>query len=188
MEIIIRKSDDNLERLLNLVEQIGKGKGRVAISRAVNRTVRSAQSRVTKAVAQQVGMPIDVVKGTVGRKLSSRKGDGPISGELYSKGKPVSLKYYDAKQLPWGVRAFAWGREWDYPGAFIFAGTPNSGKLVGSGHVFKRIGSSSNPIRRIDGPSISDAIVEGEAAHVFASTVESMLPKRIIHELGRLLG
>ena len=188
MQIIIRPQDDHLTRWGNQIAALGDGQARAAIARAVNRTTRSAHGKVIRATAKMMSLPIKRVQKSVYMKLAAHQGTGPIQGIIGATGAPLSLKYFGAKQFSWGVRAKVFGQFERFPHAFIWAGTPNSGKAVGSGHVFKRIGSRSLPIERLFGPSIPAALIEGEAAYQFTSTAESMLPARITHELGRLLG
>lgn len=188
MQIIIRPQDDHLARWGNQIASLGEGQARAAIARAVNRTTRSAHGKVIRATAKMMSLPIKRVRNSVYIKLAAHKGSGPIQGIIGATGAPLSLKYFGAKQFSWGVRAKIFGQFERFPHAFIWAGTPNSGKAVASGHVFKRIGPRSLPIEKLDGPSIPDAIVEGEAAYQFTNTAETMLPARISHELGRLLG
>lgn len=188
MQLHVRLNDDQLKRYQNQIAALGEGKARVGIARAVNRVTRSAQGKVIRAIAKQTSIPRAIVRKGVRISLAAHKGTEPIQGVIYSSGYPVPMKYFGAKQFSFGVRAKIWGESQRFPSYFINAGRWNSGNPVANGHVFKRVGSSRLPIEKQDGPSIPEGMVAGESVHAFQSTVEAMLPPRISHELGRLLG
>ncbi|MDP9590335.1 UNVERIFIED_ORG: hypothetical protein J2W19_002894 [Shinella zoogloeoides] len=56
-----------------------------------------------------------------------------------------------------------------------------------NGHVFIRTTKDRFPIEMLFGPSVPEEIVRGESERVFRETVADMLPKRVAHELGRML-
>lgn len=187
MQLHVALTDEQLARFQNQVAVLGQAKARIAFSRAVNRVTRSLKTRVIRALVRD-GFPRKIVTRSVGMSLSSQKGDGPISGVVYATGAPVSLKYFQARQFSFGVRAKVLGDVRRYPSAFINAGRWNSGNPVANGHVFERAGRSRFPIVKLEGPSVPERLVEGETAKAFADLSQTMLPARVSHELGRLLG
>jgi citrate lyase gamma subunit len=187
MRIDIRLSDDHIQRFANMTAAVGEGKARLAIARAINRVVDSVHGKVIRAVVKQTSIPRRIVKLAVQKSKVSVKGDGPLQGVIYASGRPISLKHFGARQFSFGVRAKVWGETRRYASHFINAGRWNSGNPVSRGHVFQRVGKKRLPIEKIDGPSIPEGLIAGEATHAFTSTVETMLPARVSHELGRLL-
>ncbi len=102
----------------------------------------------------------------------------------------LSLKHFGAKQFSWGVRAKPWGQTKRIDGAFIYAGTFRSGKVVGNGHVFTNTRGFSeksdrfNAIEKEVGPSIPKEMVRGASLAAFQAQardlqkdVEDMLAK-----------
>lgn len=188
MRIDVKIADDQLARFQNMAGAVGSVKARQAYARAINRVTNSVYGKVIRATAKQTSIPTAILRKTVRKSLAAHKGDGPLSGAVYATGKPLSLKYFGARQFKWGTRVKVWGETRKLNSAFIFAGTYNSGKAVANGHVWKRVGKSSLPIEKQEGPSVPEGIVAGEAEHAFRETVETMLPARVQHELSRLLG
>lgn len=185
--ISIKPADDILHRYENQIAALGEKQARVAMTRAVNRVTRSVYGKVVRAAAKQSGIPVKIVRDTVKMTLAAHKGNGPIEGMVHATGKQISLKHFGARQFSWGVRAKVWGEFKRYEGDFINAGRWNSGNPAFGGHVMYREGKDRFPVKRELGPSVPQAIIEGEAAHAFATTVETMLPARLTHELSRML-
>lgn len=188
MRIDIKIDGDGLKQFQNMMAALDEGKARVGIARAINRVVDSVHGKVIRAVVKQTSIPRRIVKQSVKKSKTAHKGDGPLQGVVYSSGYPISLKHFGAKQFSFGVRAKVWGEFQKFPSHFINAGRWNSGKPVKNGHVFQRVGASRFPIEKVDGPSVPEGLIAGEATHAFTQTVETMLPARVSHELGRLLG
>ena len=149
--------------------------------RALNRVGSKAYTRVVRAVGKQVGLN----RGQVlkyGDVKKRRANYSRLDYEIRSRGLPVPLREFKARQFRYGVRARPWGKTTRFPSAFIFAGRWNSGKFVAAGHVFQRTTSASLPIRRQDGPAIPTEIVKGQSADAFNAMADE-LPARIAHEL-----
>jgi hypothetical protein len=185
--IIVKATDANIERFSNMLAAVGAADGRKAMARAVNRTTNTVHGRVIRAVAKQSSIPVKIVRRAIKKRLASHKGSGPLQGEVYGTGSPLSLKYFGAKQFSFGVRAKIRGKSVRLPGMFIFAGTFRSGQAVANGHVFQRTTANSKPIEKQTGPSIPEEMVRDESLRIFELTVQSMLPARVSHELGRIL-
>ena len=152
-----------------------------AYRRALNKTGDKAYTRVIRAVGKQTGLKrAQVIKyGDVKKRRASYS---RLDFEIVSRGLPIPLREFSAKQFSFGVRARPWGKVTRFPSAFIYAGRWNSGKFVGAGHVFQRTTSASLPIERLDGPSIPQEIVKDQSADAF-NQVADELPNRIAHEL-----
>lgn len=186
-QIRVSFGDDELKRFENMLGAVGAGQGRAALARAINRTTRSVQSRVVRAVAKQSSIPIKIARRSITAKLAAHKGDGPLVGIVSGIGDDLSLKHFRAKQFSWGVKAKIWGNWKRFPGTFIWAGTYRSGKAVANNHVWQRTSAASFPIELQRGPAVPDEMVTGEAERAYQDVVRTMLPARAMHELTRLL-
>lgn len=185
--IVIAPTDDILHTFQNQLAAVGAGQARVALARAVNRTANTAHGRVVRALSKQSSIPVKYVRRAVKKKLAAHKGTGDVHAMLYARGYPMPLKYLKATQFKFGVKATLWGERRSFKGMFIWAGHYKSGKAVGSGHVFQRTTSKSRPIELQSGPSISEELIRAESLRQWETTVQTMLPQRIRHELGRML-
>ena len=187
MRIALTSADHNLARFGNAIAAIGDGHAQKAFARAVNRTATMVRTRVIRAVAKQSSIPQRIVRAQT-RVIQARPGGGgAIEARIVATGARIPLREFDARQLSWGVRAKVWGSWQKFPGMFIYAGTYRSGQEVGNGHVFQRVTVASLPIEKQFGPSVPEEIVRGESAAAFYEVVDAVLPRRISHELGRLL-
>lgn len=186
-QVRIAFADDELKRFENMLGAIGAAQGRAALARAVNRTTRSVESRVIRAVAKQSSIPTKIARRSIKAKLAAHKGNGPLVGIVSGIGDGLSLKHFRAKQFSWGVKAKLWGSWHRFPGTFIWAGTFRSGQAVANGHVWQRTSAASFPIEMQRGPAVPDEMVKGEAVKAYEEVVRTMLPARAMHELTRLL-
>jgi len=137
VRVIITPGDDIMRRFGNQIGALGDTKAHMALARAVNRVTTTVHGRVIKAIRKQSDIPLAIVRASVGRRLVKPGGSGALEGEVWAKGKPLSLKVFRARQLNFGVKA-RWGGEWHrYQGAFM---GPRPGVIAGrlNGHVFVR--------------------------------------------------
>lgn len=146
-----------------------------ATSRALNRTIDRARTDVTRALVSQTGLKYGRV-----RKATSvlRSSATSLSAELRARDGYTSLKDFAPRKTKRGVSAAPWGRRQVFDGSFIV-------KLYG-GHVYKREGRGRFPIQKLYGPAIPNEMVMGQSRQAFYRVVETELPKRLDHELGRL--
>lgn len=190
MHISIRFTDDQLTRFENMIDALGSEQARVGLARAVNRVTRTVYSRSKRAIAKKTGLPVATVDNFMWMSLAAHNGGGAIKGEVIaSQMKDLSLKLFGARQFSWGVRTKEGGAFKRYPHAFIFSGTWKSGNPVANGHAFVRVGKKSLPIRKlVSDISIPATLMDDEITRAAQATVDTMLPERASHELGRLLG
>lgn len=152
--------------------------------RALNHVGPKGFTQVKRALSRQVGLSqADTVKH--GNMRVRRANKVRLTFEINATGGFLSLKRFGARQFSYGVRAKPWGRAQQFPGAFIFAGHPKSGKPVAGGHVFKRTGPSSTPIEKLWGPSIPKEMVKDESRAAFERNADA-LPGRVRHEIRRM--
>jgi len=187
MEISVNPSDDVLRRYANQIGALGERKAHTALARAINRTTTSARTQVVRAIGKQSSIPLKIVRTQVQRKQVKPGGIGVLEGHITATGNGLPIKVFKPKQFTWGVRVKVWGKQQRYSGMFIFAGRFNSGKDVANGHVFQRVTTASLPIEMQYGPAVPSEMVRNEAKKAFERTVQDMLPRRVQHELGRLL-
>lgn len=146
-----------------------------AASRALNRTIDTARTDVTRALVAQTGLKYGRV-----RRVSStlRSSAASLTAELRTRDGYTSLKDFSARQTKRGVSAAPWSRRQVFDGTFMI-------KVYG-GHVYKREGAARFPIQRLYGPAVPNEMVRGQSRQAFYRAVETELPKRLDHELGRL--
>lgn len=185
MRLII-KTDGVLRRFGNQIGALGEVEAHRALARAVNRTTNTVLGRVVKSIRRQSDIPTPIIRKAVGKRLVRPGAGGALEGEIWAKGKPLSLKVFNPRQLSYGVKV-KFGRQWHrYDEAFM---GPRPGVIASrlAGHVFVRASEDRNPILLQEGPSVPEEMIRDESARVFEETVGTMLPERVAHELGRLL-
>jgi hypothetical protein len=184
--VTIRPADNILRQFSNQINALGEGKARPALARSVNRVTSMARTRVIREVTRQSSIPRAMVAQAVKRRLARVNHAGPLEGVIWATGKPISLKYFRARQFSFGVKARVQGQWRRYPGTFM---GPRPGSIAPKlgGHVFARTSAARLPIEMIFGPSVPEELVRGEARKAFEELVASHLPQRVRHELGRLL-
>lgn len=174
-------------RFEQAVEKLGDRKrAHDAFRRGINHTGDKAKTRVIRALAKQMGLTQRKLKDS-GAISTHRANFDNLEYTIKASGREIPLKEFGAKQFRYGVRAKAWGSSRQYRGAFIFAGNFRSGKFVGGGHVFKRVGKASKPIEKLYGPSIPKEMVKDQSQQAFADVALEVGP-RIEHEVSRLTG
>lgn len=180
--------DSNLALYSNRIGELSQGDAHKAFARAVNRVTNTVHGRVIRAIRKQSDIPTTIIRRQIKKRLASPSisHGGSIEGVIWATGNPISLKHFKARQFSFGVKA-KWGGKWhEYQGAFM---GPRPGVIAPrlGGNVFVRTSASRFPIEMLFGPSVPEELVKGESERIFNETVESMLPMRVMHEVGRLL-
>lgn len=175
------------------------GKAPVSLARAINHTGMKARTAMVRAMPGQTGLKRD----TIVRALKVNKAGGGLTFSIASRGGNVSLKHFRARETARGVSAAPWNRRSVYAHSFMKAGwwPRRVEKSNWNGQVFERAGSvtgnlrAGSKTRRMDrfekiksGLFIPDEMVKDASAAAFKGIVEADLPKRLEHELARLLG
>lgn len=186
--IVVRPMDDLIARFGNQLGAVGSAKAHKALARAVNRVTNTVHGRVVRAIRKQSDIPTAIIRRSIGKRLASPNAGhgGGLEGVIWSKGPPLSLKHFRAKQFSWGVRAKHGGKWHRYPSAFM---GPRPGVIAPrlGGHVFARTTAKRTPIEMLFGPAVPEEMIRGESERVFRETVADMLPARVAHELSRML-
>ncbi|TRD16991.1 hypothetical protein FEV53_13510 [Palleronia caenipelagi] len=160
-----------------------------AVNRAINRTGDMARTQVVKKLSAQVGLPQQLIRRSVQVKRSSWR---DLNYELRAAGGDVSLKYFKRRETDDGVRAYlGQSRGWDWFAESFFRGGrwPGPRKEISwsHGHVFARTGGRTELEKITSGVFIPVEMLSGASAKAFSRTVESTLPRRLDHEISRLL-
>lgn len=176
----------------NMLGAIGADAPKV-INRAIARTGDMARTQVIKTLAVQTGLPQKIIR----RSLKvTRPSKGYPLYVIHSAGGDVSLKYFRRRETTDGVEAYlgsARGKE-VFLGDTFFKGGAFPGRRVEiryrqmGGHVYGRVGGRTQLQRINSGVFIPAEMVDGASALAFEQTVERVLPRRLNHEVGRILG
>lgn len=175
-----------MERYGNMLGALGEQAPK-AINRALNRTGDMARTQVIRALAAQTGLPQRTIRAAIGVKRSTWSDLSYVMGAV---GGDVSLKYFSPRETRRGVTAAPFGRRQTFDGTFMRGGSFARGrvKLNMGGHVFERVGSSRLPIAKVySGVVIPDEMVTGASREAFERVVEDVLPRRVDHEISRIL-
>lgn len=170
----------------NMLGAVGTDAPKV-INRALNRTGDMARTKVVRTLALQTGLPQKTIRKAVKVKRSSWD---DLTYTLSAAGGDVALKYFKPRETRKGVTAFVRGKRELYESTFMKGGSFARGRvpLNMGGHVFLRVGSRTDLEVQKSGVVIPAEMVDGATAEAFDSTVQFQLPRRLDHELGRLLG
>lgn len=174
-----------LRRFDNMLGALGKEAPKV-LSRAVNRAGDMARTQVRRELTAQTGLKRKTIVKAVKTK---RAGWRDLSYEMRSRGGDIALKFFAARETRKGVSAAPFGKRRVFAGMFIKGGrVPGRVPLNMGGHVFRRVGQGRVPIELQDsGVIIPAEMVEGATAQAFRTTASRELPRRVEHEIGRLL-
>lgn len=147
-----------------------------AVSRALNRTGQHAFTRVKRAVAKQAGVS-QAAAVKYGGMRTEPSSPGNLTYSIVARGGWLPLKHFGARRTKKGVSAAPWGTRRVFPSTFFGPG----------GHVYHRIGKPRLPIEKLWGPAIPNEMVKGASEQAFYDAVQTVLPARLDHELGRVL-
>jgi hypothetical protein len=175
----------DLERFGNMIGALGQD-GPKAVNRALNRTGDMARTRVVRELAKQTGLPQKTIRKAVKVNRSSWQ---DLEYRLSSSGGDVSLKYFKARETRPGVTALVRGERELFAGAFIRGGSFARGRVALNmgGHVFQRTGVRTELKKLKSGVFIPIEMVEGATAAAFEGLVSDVLPRRLDHEINRVL-
>ena len=174
-----------MARVANLFAAAGQKK-QLALVRAVNHTGAKALTQVRRALVKQTGLK----RKTIVKAVKATKAFNGSDYVIKTSGGNIRLKHFGARETRRGVSAAPWGKRRVFPGTFIKGGRfPGRRDLAMGKQVFIRDGQARAPISvQRSGLHIADELVTGNAEAMFYRTVETELPKRLSHELYRILG
>lgn len=199
MELKLHWADvSGMKRLENALGRLDGPQKRLVLQRAVNRAGDSARGKVVRALVSQTGLPFKVLQKAVKAKRASgvyqESGTRQIfvtTGssvvyEMSSTGGDISLKFFKPVETLKGVSAVPGGQRKLFERSFMRGGRfPNRKPAKGlNGHVWRRDGKDRLPLEFVDsGVIIPVEMLRGESAAVFRSTVDDVLPRRVMHEV-----
>lgn len=169
------------------VARAGGKNSELALQRALNHTGRKAKTKMQRLLAQQTGLTIKTTR----RALKTKNASSAAGGfEIYSRGGNVRLKFFKPRETRRGVKASPWNSPRVYAGTFMRGGQfPNRVALKSGSTVLKRKGSTRLPLmQQRSGLFIPKEMVTGQTEQGFYRTAQEELAKRMIHELGFILG
>lgn len=175
----IRWSGNGIARIEAATEALSSSKKYVALRRAINHTGDKTNTRVMRTLSRQIGATQAIIR-RYGRISRVRANNAALEYLIISRGGPIPLKHFKARQTRTGVSASPWRNRKRYKSGFI---VPSLG-----GHAFWREGKARLPITRIAGPNVPKEMVKDETAAAFEAIVSTDLPMRVAHEVKRLTG
>lgn len=187
MHLVLRwQNVEGVRRFDNGIKALGDKRGRQVMQRALARSGDMARTQVTRALTEQTGLKRKVIVKAIKTKRPSYD---DLSYVMTTRGGNISLKYFSPRETRKGVTASPFGQRQLFAGAFLKGGRfPNRVQLNMGGHVFRRTGSGRTPIELLDsGVIIPVEMIQGQTAAAFTTTAARELPKRVEHELSRVL-
>lgn len=175
-----------LKKFENMLGALGRDASK-AIVRSQNRVGDMARTQVVRTLAKQTSLPQKTIRKAVQPQRASW---GDMTYTLRASGGDVSLKYFKPRETQKGVTAFVRGKRELYESTFLKGGSFARGRveLKMGGHVFLRVGGRTDLEKQTSGVVIPAEMVDGATADAFEETVATHLPRRLNHEIGRLLG
>ncbi|PID95779.1 MAG: hypothetical protein CSA85_00470 [Alphaproteobacteria bacterium] len=178
-----------LQRFENLLGALGADAPK-AVSRAVNHTGDKAKTQVIRTLAKQTSLPQKIVRKTINASpLTQRASKNDLSYVIAAAGADISLKYFRARETRKGVTAFVRGKRKLYESSFLRGGSFTHGRVTLNmgGHVFLRVGGRMDLEKQKSDVVIPKEMVDGATRDAFERTVSEQLPRRLDHEIGRIL-
>lgn len=201
IDIRLDRSDvDAVSRALSGI----RGGAETAIMRAVNRALTGVKTDMAKETAKVLNLTQKRIKKDI---TVSKANKTTLAGKVTSKGKPVNLEQFKAKQKKKGVsvKVMKSGGRKTIPGAFIFIGR-NSNRLVGwrkkTDANAQYIGTKRKdtnmeygalprkyrlPIESLYGPRIQDITARPEIMRAIEDGAGVRLEKELAHQVQRIL-
>lgn len=177
LQVILQAKDDLLDRFTAMVERLGAGKLRQAEVRALNHVGAKALTAVKRALIAQTSLPRAAVEAGLAAQKASKANTEEF--RIVGTGKRASLRSFAPHQFAAGVRVKIWGRFQRYPHTFIVSS-------LGEGQVFRRVGKSRYPIKKLWGPGIGSELVKDQSKAAFEKVATELEP-RLRHEMERIL-
>jgi len=180
---------EGVERLDRALRQLSSQQDMAdAARRAVNRTGDMAKTQVIRALTRQTGLKRAVIVRAV---TVTRANFDSLNYVMRTTGGDIALKYFSPRETRRGVSAMPFGGRKVFPGTFMKGGRfPNRVTVARfKGHVFERVGEERFPVvLQNSGVVIPAEMVTGATASAFEQSVATNLPRRVEHELKRLVG
>lgn len=181
-----------LRRFENMLGALGADAPK-AVARAINHTGDKARTQVIRALSRQTGLPQRIIRTAIKDGPETRRAS-PESPTytLSAGGGDVRVKFFKKRETRAGVVAHLGtvrGRTL-FPRTFFRGGAfPRRVDIAAfDGHVLDRVSEFRYHLRHVrSGVFIPVEMVEGASAKAFEDSVENDLPRRLDHEISRLL-
>lgn len=178
-QLVIKWTGNGIARIRAAADTLAGPRKTAALRRAINHTGDKTRTQVMRALAHEIGASQTIIR-KYGGVRARRASAGLLEYAIISRGGPIPLKHFRARQTKRGVTASPWRNRKTYKSAFIVASL--------GGHVFWRKGSRRLPIERVAGPNVPKELVKTYVHGVFERIVIRELPPRVEHEVRRLTG
>lgn len=184
MDVRLRFADQVMLRFGTKMTELGDGKAKLAMKRAIVHTGKKAKTQVVRALTSQTGLK----RKTIVRAVKDVRA-GDLQFILQTDGGEVSLRHFKARETRAGVKASPWNKPQVFKGTFMKGGRfPKRVGLKMNGQVFQRTGSKRSPIERVkSGLFIPTEMVTGQTQQAWRAVIDRDLMPRLQHEIGRML-
>lgn len=187
MALVTRWADaSGIQRFGKLLSTLSQGEVSRIGNRAVNWTGDRARTQVRRELTAQTGLPRKTIVKAV---RVTRSTPHTLAYTMTAKGGDVALMFFRARETRAGVSAAPFGKRQVFVHTFIKGGRfPDRKGVVFRGHVMKRTGPERFPVKvEQSGVVIPAEMVSGATLEAFNRTVRSALPRRVEHEIARLI-
>lgn len=175
VQAYIRETNNARVEFEAAIQKIGQGAAKRAFARAMNFVGSKANTQVRRQVAKQSGIKY----GDVSKQVRLRRANvSKLEATIVGRGQTFPLKYFNARQFSYGVRANPWNRSQQFKSAFIVDAYDQD--------VFVRTSSERFPIKKLWGPSVPNEMMRTDVLDLFARSTEE-LQQRALHEVRLIL-
>lgn len=185
----IKLDAKDIERIERVMREAAE-RSHDVIRRAINWTGDRIKTRVVNALTKQTGLKRRTILKAV---VPERANFSALAYHMRARGGNISLLYFKPRERGSGVVAYPWGTAHTYGNAFRRSGLPGHRRLSPKlhGNVFINVdgGKWGGKIEKVhSGLYIPRELVKGDTAAAFNGGVAALLPGRVEHELGAILG
>ena len=175
----VRVRELNRDRIVfeAMVKRVGGKAAKSAFARAINHEMAKANTAVKRELRTETGIKV----GDIAKALKrTRASHNALTAQIIARGGAMPLKYFQARQQKYGVRAKPWNRTQRFKSAFI---APTLG-----GHVFHRTSKARLPIEMLWGPAIPKEMMREKVTTAFGRATDKIAERAAYHELPRIMG
>lgn len=152
------------------------------VATAINATAKKVRFEASKALKQELKVPVKVLKKAIKTKSNATKDQLQAIIRLW-KGYPIPLKYFGAKQQKRGGVTYRIN-----PGHKVKSILRDAFVVKQySGNVYRRVGEKRWPIKQVYGPSPGDAFEAAGIGPLAAKVAADELPKQLTRRIRFLL-
>jgi hypothetical protein len=163
--------------LAELVQRLEPKRATMALSVAVNDTVRQTKLKARPVIAKESSLKSGRV--AKGLKIDRYSTPSTLSADLIGSGRPVSLGEFGPRKTRKGVSAKVWGRTQRYPGSFIV----RSGAMG----VYHRTSQDRFPIRKMWGAGVAQVMAQEHVSKVIVAHGQQRLEINAQRQLDRYI-